>query len=93
MKKKLPLPVGTSDFKEVCQNYYYVDKTLFIKEFLDEGTTVSLFTRPRRFGKTLNMDMLRTFFEKNLLIPPYTFATKLFGHREKITHGIKENTL
>lgn len=65
MQKKLPLPVGTSDFKEVCQNYYYVDKTLFIKEFLDEGTTVSLFTRPRRFGKTLNMDMLRTFFEKS----------------------------
>ena len=43
--------------------YYYVDKTLLIKEFLDRKTFVSLFTRPRRFGKTLNMDMLRVFFE------------------------------
>ena len=43
--------------------YYYVDKTLLIKEFLDRKPLVSLFTRPRRFGKTLNMDMLRVFFE------------------------------
>lgn len=44
--------------------YYYVDKTMLIKEFLDKKPLVSLFTRPRRFGKTLNMDMLRVFFEK-----------------------------
>lgn len=61
---KLPLPVGCSDFKRVCTQYCYVDKTLFIKNILDENTIVSLFTRPRRFGKTLNMDMLRVFFEK-----------------------------
>ena len=59
-----PLPIGVSDYRDACKNYYYVDKTLMIKEFLDERPKVSLFTRPRRFGKTLNMDMLRTFFEK-----------------------------
>lgn len=59
-----PLPIGVSDYQDACKNYYYVDKTLMIKEFLDERPKVSLFTRPRRFGKTLNMDMLRTFFEK-----------------------------
>ena len=59
-----PLPIGVSDYREASTNYYYVDKTLLIKDFLDERSKVSLFTRPRRFGKTLNMDMLRTFFEK-----------------------------
>lgn len=59
-----PLPIGVSDYRDACVNYYYVDKTMLIKEFLDERAKVSLFTRPRRFGKTLNMDMLRTFFEK-----------------------------
>lgn len=43
--------------------YYYVDKTMLIKEFLNQKPLVSLFTRPRRFGKTLNMDMFRVFFE------------------------------
>ena len=60
---KLPLPVGCSDFRRVCTQYCYVDKTLLIKDILDENIMVSLFTRPRRFGKTLNMDMLRVFFE------------------------------
>ena len=61
--KKKPLPIGISDFKEAVANYYYVDKTLMIRDFLDSIPKVSLFTRPRRFGKTLNMDMLRVFFE------------------------------
>lgn len=60
----LPLPVGISDYRIASTEYYYVDKTMMIKDFLDERPLVSLFTRPRRFGKTLNMDMLRTFFEK-----------------------------
>lgn len=64
MKSDLPLPVGVSDYCITSKEYYYVDKTMFIKDFLDERPMVSLFTRPRRFGKTLNMDMLRTFFEK-----------------------------
>ncbi len=57
------LPIGISDYVRAQSEYYYVDKTLLIKEFLDRRPLVSLFTRPRRFGKTLNMDMLRVFFE------------------------------
>lgn len=62
--RKLPLPIGISDYRLASTEYYYIDKTMLIKDFLDERPMVSLFTRPRRFGKTLNMDMLRTFFEK-----------------------------
>lgn len=62
--KKKPLPIGISDYKVASKGYYYVDKTLMIRDFLDNRPMVSLFTRPRRFGKTLNMDMLRVFFEK-----------------------------
>lgn len=62
MKK---LPVGIEFFAEVIQkDYYYVDKTNMIKELLNSGSKVTLFTRPRRFGKSLNMDMLKTFFEE-----------------------------
>ena len=57
------LPIGISDYVRAQSEYYYVDKTMLIKEFLDQKPFVSLFTRPRRFGKTLNMDMLRVFFE------------------------------
>ena len=59
-----PLPIGVSDYRNAVSNYYYVDKTLLIRDLIDERPMVALFTRPRRFGKTLNMDMLRTFFEK-----------------------------
>ena len=61
--EKKALPIGISDYIRAQSEYYYVDKTLLIKEFLDKKPLVSLFTRPRRFGKTLNMDMLRVFFE------------------------------
>ena len=61
-----PLPIGIEDFKElVMKNYYFVDKTLMIKELIDIKSKVTLFTRPRRFGKTLNMSMLRRYFEKS----------------------------
>ena len=63
--KKLPLPIGISDYRKASGEYYYVDKTLLIRDFIDERPQVSLFTRPRRFGKTLNMDMLRVFFERS----------------------------
>ncbi len=57
-------PTGLMDFKEIREeNYYVVDKTLLIKEFLDYGKKVTLITRPRRFGKTLNMSMLSEFFD------------------------------
>ena len=62
--KNKSLPIGVSDFKLATTGYYYVDKTLMIRDFLDKKPMVSLFTRPRRFGKTLNMDMMRVFFEK-----------------------------
>lgn len=62
MGKKIP--IGIEFYKEmVDKDYYYVDKTLLIKDILDAGTKVSLFTRPRRFGKTLSLMTLRTFFE------------------------------
>ena len=62
---KLKLPTGIEDFKEIRndQEYYYVDKTKLIEQVLENGSKVTLFTRPRRFGKTLNMSMLRSFFE------------------------------
>lgn len=62
--KHLPLPVGVSDYRLASTEYYYIDKTMMLKDFIDERPMVTLFTRPRRFGKTLNMDMIRTFFEK-----------------------------
>ena len=62
MRKKLP--IGLDGFEKIRTNdFYYVDKTLFIKEILQSWGEVNLFTRPRRFGKTLNMSMLKSFFE------------------------------
>ena len=64
MEKKKKLPIGISDFKEVIEyGYYYFDKTKFIENILEERSKVKLFTRPRRFGKTLNMSMLKYFFD------------------------------
>ena len=60
----IPLPIGVENFEDLIQTgYYFVDKTLFIRELIDMKGKVNLFTRPRRFGKTLNMSMLRYFFE------------------------------
>ena len=60
----LKLPVGIEDFREIrCAGFYYVDKTKLIEQLLDNWGKVNLFTRPRRFGKTLNMSMLHRFFE------------------------------
>lgn len=60
-----PIPIGIEDFKEIIdREYYFVDKTMLIRDILDSGSKVTLFTRPRRFGKTLNMSMLKRFFEK-----------------------------
>ena len=61
-KKKKPMPIGISDFKTATTSYYYVDKTGLISELIRNGGMVNLFTRPRRFGKTLNMSMLEYFF-------------------------------
>ena len=64
MYPKKKLPVGIESFSEIRQdNFYYVDKTKLIEELLDNWGKANLFTRPRRFGKSLNMSMLKSFFE------------------------------
>ena len=64
MENTLKLPAGIEDFKEIRKRgYYYVDKSKLIEQLVEIGGKVTLFTRPRRFGKTLNMSMLRSFFE------------------------------
>ena len=61
---KKPLPIGVDNFEKIIKDgYCYIDKTMFIKELLDLKGEVNLFIRPRRFGKTLNLSMLRYFFE------------------------------
>lgn len=63
-RKRKEIPIGHEDFKEiVTKNCYFVDKTLLIQELLESGAKTTLLTRPRRFGKTLNLSMLRRFFE------------------------------
>ena len=62
--RKPKLPTGIDNFKKIRNgNYYYVDKTSLVEQILNNGSEVTLFTRPRRFGKSLNMSMLKTFFE------------------------------
>ena len=64
MDNRLKLPIGIDNFEKIRkENFYYVDKTGFIEQLLKEYGKVSLFTRPHRFGKTLNMSMLKAFFE------------------------------
>ena len=59
------IPIGISDYKKMIdEGYYYVDKTDFIRQIIEEGALITLLPRPRRFGKTLNLSMLRYFFEK-----------------------------
>ena len=61
MKK---IPISIEDFKElITDNYFYIDKTKFIEEIFNDGAKVKLFTRPRKFGKTLNMTMLKNFLD------------------------------
>ncbi len=80
-----PIPIGIEDFKEIIdKEYCFIDKTTIIKDILDSGSKVILFTRPRRFGKTLNMSMLRRFFEKTEEDNSYLFdGLKISGADEK----------
>lgn len=78
-----PLPTEIDDFKKIIDgNYYYVDKTLMIKELWDMRGEANLFTRPRRFGKTLNMSMLQYFFEN-------TGSDELNGKNRELFIGLK----
>ena len=64
MVSTLKLPVGIESFEKIRRNnFYYIDKTKLIEQLVETGGEVTLFTRPRRFGKTLNMSMLKSFFE------------------------------
>ena len=87
MKHK-PLPIGVEDFKRLVDNgYYFVDKTLMIKELLENKETVNLFTRPRRFGKTLNMSMLQRFFEATEKSNAYLFdGVKIAAYPEYMVY-------
>ena len=79
-----PLPIGISDFKKVIKNgYAYVDKTLFIQELTEKGMEVALIPRLRRFGKTLNLSMLRYFFEKGEEDTSYLFKDLQIWKNEK----------
>lgn len=80
-----PIPIGIEDFKEIIDmNCYFVDKTMLIRDIIDGGSKVTLFTRPRRFGKTLNMSMLRRYFEKTEEENSYLFdGLKIAGAGEK----------
>ena len=86
-----PLPVGVDNFEEIItKGYYYVDKTLLIKDLIDLRGKVNLFTRPRRFGKTLNMSMVRYFFEKSDEDRSRLFCRdEDHGRRRKISNGIR----
>ena len=80
-----PLPIGVDNFKDIrLNNYYYVDKTLLIKDIIDSKAKVNLFTRPRRFGKTLNISMIQYFFENGKDDNSYLFnKLKIMNEGEK----------
>lgn len=82
-----PLPIGIDNFKRIIDDgYYYVDKSLLIKDIIDNKAGVNLFTRPRRFGKTLNISMLKYFFEKDEEDNAYLFKDlKIISEDDKYT--------
>jgi hypothetical protein len=81
MKRRIPL--GISDFKSlIIDEYYFVDKSLFVKEILEDGAQVLLFARPRRFGKTLNMSMLKYFFDINGDNKSLFEGLKIYEHKD-----------
>lgn len=88
--RKKGLPIGISDYKNLIDwNGYYVDKTMLIKEITDDMSSIILFTRPRRFGKTLNMSMIQRYFEKTDEDNSYLFRDKkIFNQGEYYTNGL-----
>ena len=79
----LSCAVGNTSYMDVVKNSYYVDKTLLIRDLIDDQVPVILFTRPRRFGKTLALDMLKTFFEKTKEDTSIYLKINRFGHAVK----------
>lgn len=89
---KKPVPIGIDSFEKIInEGYYYVDKTLLIKELLDSKAAVTLFTRPRRFGKTLNLSMLKSYFEApeigGITPPGFIDSDKKYG--KELFEGLK----
>ncbi len=84
---KKPLPIGIENYKEIIdKDYYYVDKTLMIKDLLERGSKVNLFTRPRRFGKTLALSMLKTYFETGTDNRHYFEGRKIMQEEQYTCH-------
>ena len=75
-KGRLSYAFGNTPYVDVVKNSYYVDKILLIRDLIDDQVLVILFTRPRRFGKTLALDMLKRFFEKTEEDTPIYFRDK-----------------
>ncbi len=85
MQQIIPIPIGVEFYKQMIdEGYYYIDKTLLIRDLLAQKSTVTLFTRPRRFGKTLAQSMLRTFFEKEILPDGTTTDKSVYFQGKKI---------
>lgn len=92
MQLKKRIPIGIENYKEMIEkNYYYVDKTLMIKDLIDKGEKVILFTRPRRFGKTLDMSMIRTFFEDERDINGNKTDNSIYFNGKNICSSIYDN--
>ena len=92
INKKI-IPIGISDYKKItAENYYYVDKTKMLKDIIDYRPYVNLFTRPRRFGKTLNLSMIKYFLKKQKKTTSICSKTKKSGNLVKDINNIKVNT-
>ena len=92
INKKI-IPIGISDYKKMLDyNYYYVDKTSMLKDIIDFRCKVSLFTRPRRFGKTLNLSMIKYFLKKQKKTTAICSKTKKSGNLVNDISNIKVNT-
>ncbi|MCX4328828.1 MAG: AAA family ATPase [Lachnospiraceae bacterium] len=86
-----PIPIGVEFYKQmIAKGYYYIDKTLLIRDLLAQKNTVTLFTRPRRFGKTLAQSMLKTFFEKEILPDGTAADNSVYFHGKKIMDAGEE---
>jgi len=93
MKRKRPIPIGVEFYKQMIEDgYYYIDKTLLIRDIIEQGNTVTLFTRPRRFGKTLTQSMLKTFFEKEILPDGTIKDNSVYFQGKKIMEAGEEYT-
>ena len=91
MDKIIPVPIGIEFYKTmISEGYYYIDKTLLIRDLLEYKNTITLFTRPRRFGKTLAQSMIKTFFEKEILYDGTIADNSIYFQGKKIMEAGEE---